>query len=91
MVEDRRQSEVVLKPSLSFGEVLKRYRVASGLTQEELAELAGLSARSISDLERGLKQHPQAYTIGQEVGHYLTNSYGMVNRFRYFFFVCSLN
>jgi predicted ATPase/DNA-binding XRE family transcriptional regulator len=35
--------------------LLKRHRAASGLTQEELAERAGVSARTISDTERGLR------------------------------------
>ena len=40
----------------TFGEVLKHERLAAGLTQEELAERASLSARAISDLERSVKQ-----------------------------------
>jgi tetratricopeptide (TPR) repeat protein/transcriptional regulator with XRE-family HTH domain len=36
--------------------LLRKLRVDAGLTQEELAEAAGLSARSISDLERGINQ-----------------------------------
>ncbi len=47
----------------SFGELLKRYRTASGLTQEELAERAGLSARGIQDLERGLRRTPYPDTV----------------------------
>jgi transcriptional regulator with XRE-family HTH domain len=39
-----------------FGELLRRLRNAAGLTQEELAQNAGLSPRSISDLERGINQ-----------------------------------
>jgi tetratricopeptide (TPR) repeat protein/transcriptional regulator with XRE-family HTH domain len=39
-----------------FGELLRRLRNAAGLTQEELAQNAGLSPRSISDLERGVNQ-----------------------------------
>ncbi len=35
--------------------VLRRERVAAGLTQEELAERSGVSARTISDAERGLR------------------------------------
>ena len=46
-----------------FGALLKGYRVAAGLTQEELAERAGLSPRAISDLERGARQAPQATTL----------------------------
>ena len=37
-----------------FGNLLRRYRVAAGLTQEELAERAGVSTRGISDLEQFL-------------------------------------
>jgi transcriptional regulator with XRE-family HTH domain len=37
-----------------FGELLRRHRSASGLTQEELAERAGLSVRGLRYLERGL-------------------------------------
>ncbi len=36
-----------------FGQLLRQLRTSAGLTQEELAELAGVSARAISDLERG--------------------------------------
>src|SRR5215471_10710404 len=41
-----------------FGDLLRRLRAEAGLTQEELAEAAGLSPRSVSDLERGI--HPTA-------------------------------
>jgi len=37
-----------------FGGLLRQLRVDAGLTQEELAEAASLSPRSISDLERGI-------------------------------------
>src|SRR6187551_704329 len=47
----------------SFGGLLRRYRVAAGLTQEELAERAGLSARGISDLERGARELPRRDTL----------------------------
>ena len=52
---------VSAEPS-SFGELLKRYRTAGRLTQEELAERAGLSARGIQDLERGLRRSPHSDT-----------------------------
>ncbi|MGZ4151843.1 MAG: ATP-binding protein, partial [Actinomycetota bacterium] len=35
--------------------LLRRLRAEAGLTQEELAEKAGISARTISDIERGLR------------------------------------
>jgi transcriptional regulator with XRE-family HTH domain len=47
----------------SFPELLRQHRLALGLTQDELAERAGLSGRAISDLERGLKQAPRASTV----------------------------
>ncbi|MBV9094526.1 MAG: helix-turn-helix transcriptional regulator [Streptosporangiaceae bacterium] len=37
-----------------FGGLLRQLRTDAGLTQEELAEAAGLSPRSVSDLERGI-------------------------------------
>src|SRR5260370_20783203 len=46
-----------------FGEVLRRYRVAAGLSQEELAEMAKLSAPGISDLERGARTKPYPATV----------------------------
>jgi transcriptional regulator with XRE-family HTH domain len=49
----------------AFGELLKHYRLAAGLTQEALAERAGLSARSISDMERGLRRAPYQDSVGK--------------------------
>jgi predicted ATPase/DNA-binding CsgD family transcriptional regulator/transcriptional regulator with XRE-family HTH domain len=51
------------KPEIRFGEVLRRYRVAAGLTQEALAERAAMSARGISDLERAARKHPYPATV----------------------------
>lgn len=39
---------------LSFATLLRQLRAEAGLTQEELAEMAALSVRSVSDLERGV-------------------------------------
>lgn len=41
-----------------YGEVVRGYRVAAGLTQEELAALSGLDVRTISDIERGRTTRP---------------------------------
>src|SRR5919199_6506252 len=49
----------------SFGELLRRYRVAARLSQEELAERARMSARAISDLERGVHRLPYKDTVAQ--------------------------
>lgn len=47
---------------LAFGELLKRLRLAAGLTQDDLARSAGLSPRGVSDLERGLRTTPRPST-----------------------------
>ncbi len=41
---------------LEFAGVLRQLRAEARLTQEELAEAAGLSPRSVSDLERGINR-----------------------------------
>ena len=46
-----------------FGARLRRLREATGLTQEELAGKAGLSAKNISDLERGERRRPYPHTV----------------------------
>ena len=46
-----------------FRDLLRRHRVAAGLTQEALAERAGLSTRGISDLERGARGLPRKDTL----------------------------
>src|SRR5579859_583192 len=52
-----------MAPVLSFGSVLRRHRVAAGLSQDELAERAAVSRRSISDMERGVPRRPHPETI----------------------------
>jgi predicted ATPase/transcriptional regulator with XRE-family HTH domain len=47
----------------NFGALLKRYRLATGLSQEALAARASLSARTISDLERGIHGTPHSDTL----------------------------
>ncbi|HZT97688.1 MAG TPA: tetratricopeptide repeat protein [Chloroflexota bacterium] len=49
----------------NFSDLLRRRRLEVGLTQEELAERAGLSARAISDLERGRRTRPRVDTVAQ--------------------------
>ena len=45
---------VTERAGLGFGGLLRQLRVEAGLTQDELAEAAGVSQRAISDLERGI-------------------------------------
>src|SRR5579859_2922708 len=40
--------------ALGFGALVRQLRAEAGMTQEELAEAASLSPRSVSDLERGI-------------------------------------
>jgi transcriptional regulator with XRE-family HTH domain len=47
----------------SFAEVLRQYRAQAGLSQEELAERAGMSRRGIADLERGARRLPHPATV----------------------------
>jgi len=47
----------------SFADLLRRHRVAEGLSQEALAERAGLSVDAISYLERGVRRAPQKATL----------------------------
>lgn len=46
----------------AFGELIRRYRLRVGLTQEELAERAEMSPRGLSYLESG-GRHPQPGTV----------------------------
>ncbi len=48
-------------PTLAL--TLQRLRAARGLTQEELAERAGVSVRTISDLERNISRYPHRDTL----------------------------
>ena len=45
------------------GELLRHHRIAAALSQEALAERAGLSVRAIGDLERGIHQVPRLETV----------------------------
>ena len=59
------------QPALSFAGLLRRLRDDAGLTQEELAEAAGLSPRSVSDLERGVNltaRHDTARLLAGALG-----------------------
>lgn len=48
---------------MAFADLLRSRRRAAGLTQEELAARAGLSARGIADLERGVRRAPRRETV----------------------------
>jgi len=54
---------VVPAGGASFGERLRQSREAAGLTQEELAIRAGLTAKGIAATERGRRQRPYPHTV----------------------------
>ena len=55
----------MIEGAKSFGERLRRHREAAGLSQEELAEKAGISGKAIGALERGERRRPYPATIRQ--------------------------
>lgn len=64
---------------ITFGEKLRKYRKENGLTQAQLAKLAGLGLRTIINYEKGATypQDHKVYTILAEIldvdPHYLHN------------------
>jgi transcriptional regulator with XRE-family HTH domain len=47
----------------SFGALLRQYRLTAGLSQEALAERAGLSVAGLSALENGRRKAPYRHTV----------------------------
>src|SRR5712692_901218 len=70
-------ARVAADASEEFGALLRRYRLEAGLTQEALAERAGLSAHGISDLERGARTRPYLATFDR-----LASALGLSDRQR---------
>jgi tetratricopeptide (TPR) repeat protein/transcriptional regulator with XRE-family HTH domain len=54
--------------ALSFAGLLRQLRAEAGLTQEELAQAAGVGTRSVSDLERGVHATAHKDTAGLLAG-----------------------
>jgi transcriptional regulator with XRE-family HTH domain len=46
-----------------IGSLLREYRRARGLTQDQLAARSGISAAAIRDLEQGRTRHPNGVTL----------------------------
>lgn len=59
----RENAHMTPNASSPFAMRLRQLRLAAGLTQEDLAERAGLSVRGIQDLERGARKAPRAETV----------------------------
>jgi tetratricopeptide (TPR) repeat protein/transcriptional regulator with XRE-family HTH domain len=56
------------QPGLSFAGLVRQLRGEAGLTQEELAQAAGLPVRTLSDLERGVSRTAHQDTAGRLAG-----------------------
>ena len=50
-------------PTGEFGALLRRARIAAGMSQEALAETAGLSSDAVAALERGRRRRPRLATV----------------------------
>ncbi len=50
------------QPASEFAGLLRQLRAEAGLTQEDLAAAAGVSPRTVSDLERGINETPRRAT-----------------------------
>jgi tetratricopeptide (TPR) repeat protein/transcriptional regulator with XRE-family HTH domain len=70
-------AEVAEQPGLSFAGLLRQLRAEARLTQEELAEAAGLSTRSVSDLERGISR-----TAHKDTARLLADALGLAEPVR---------
>jgi predicted ATPase/transcriptional regulator with XRE-family HTH domain len=51
------------RAATTFGDLLRRHRIAMGCSQEQLAERAGLSAGGVSALERGVRRRAYVDTV----------------------------
>jgi predicted ATPase/DNA-binding XRE family transcriptional regulator len=56
---------VIAGTAVAFGPLLRGLRLKAGLSQEGLAELAGLSADAVAALERGRRSRPRPATIAR--------------------------
>src|SRR5215211_4022685 len=61
--QHRNQAGMATRDLPGFGDLLRRHRTAAALSQEELAERAGVSVRALSDLERGVHRAPRLETV----------------------------
>jgi transcriptional regulator with XRE-family HTH domain len=71
---------VAEQPSLSFAGLLRQLRAEARLTQEELAEAAQLSPRTVSDLERGISR-----TAHKDTAELLADALGLAGPTRELF------
>jgi tetratricopeptide (TPR) repeat protein/transcriptional regulator with XRE-family HTH domain len=75
---------VAEQPVAGFAGLLRRLRAEAGLTQEELGEAAGVSPRSVSDLERGVHRAAR-----QDTARLLADALGLAGPERALFVVAA--
>jgi predicted ATPase/DNA-binding XRE family transcriptional regulator len=63
VLEERVGLSASSEQELSFGTRLRRFRKAAGLTQEEVAQRAGLTPHAVSALERETRRRPYPHTV----------------------------
>ena len=68
------------EPQVTFAGLVRKLRTDAMLTQEELAEAAGLSPRSVSDLERGINR-----TARKDTAELLAGALGLAEPVRALF------
>src|SRR5690242_7252701 len=73
------------QPELEFRSLLRQLRIEAWLTQEELAEAAGISPRSVSDLERGINR-----TARKDTAVLLAGALGLAGPARELFIAAAL-
>src|SRR5919112_3100828 len=56
------------RTDMAFGDLLRRHRASSNVTQEDLAQQTGLTPQAIGLLERGKRRRPHAYTVQKLAG-----------------------
>src|SRR5688572_24441377 len=61
--DHRGKGDMAATDATGFGAMLRQLRLAAGLTQEGLAERAGVSSKAVSDLERGPARSPRLDTV----------------------------
>jgi tetratricopeptide (TPR) repeat protein/transcriptional regulator with XRE-family HTH domain len=72
--------ETAAESVVSFAGLLRQFRTEARLTQEELAETAGLSPRSVSDLERGINR-----TARKDTAVLLADAFSLTGQLRELF------
>src|SRR5919112_1644469 len=63
----------------SFGARLRLLRKEAGLSQQELAERAGLSLNAVNAMERGVRRHPYPHTVRSLAGGWAISEEGRLS------------